>query len=120
LARLALKVRIPPPDTRWSELSKKQTAAANQKYWGEVVWKFLLSEGMPTSADYETLCDLGVKYQLLAQTIALAEMSAWADQDSGTGRLAVNLEVCFLLWTGSFLIGRFFGNADLPKISCSD
>lgn len=108
----------PPWNVLWAELQAMQASGVTCVPWGEDVWEFLLTQTNLTGNGFTELFNLGVKYQLLAQTITLAEMYAWGNQDTHTGRLAVILEACFVLWTGAFLSGRFSGNANQPMINC--
>jgi len=112
-------LQSPPASDRWSALQAMQTVAVKCEPFGVGVWKYLLKQTSLTGSGYATLFALGVKYQLLAQTITLAEMSAWANQDAGLARLALVLEACFTVWTGGFLIGRFWCNTGQPAIDCA-
>jgi hypothetical protein len=110
----------PKGNSSWAELVKIQSDAAGQEGTGEGVWGILLATANQKTLDagYANLFKLGVEYQLLAQTITLGEMSAWINNDAETGRLAVILEVCLVLWTGAFVLGRMSGKVDQPSISC--
>jgi len=109
----------PAPGTPWTALqSIMQEKGVTCVPWGEDVWELLLAQTNLTGSGFIELFNLGVKYQLLAQTITLAEMYALANLDDATGQLALILEACFVLWTGAFVIGRFSGNTSQPTVNC--
>ncbi len=86
----------------------------------QIIWSFLLGQAKDKTlcGNYANLFKLGVEYQLLAQSVTLGEMYAWGNKDATTGRLAIVLEVCMILWTGAFVLGRKSGKPDQPSINC--
>jgi len=104
------------PNSRWSQMQQMQTDAVLCELAGTLRWSELVAK--VATDDYASLFDLGVKYQLVAQSITLAEMYAFANQDAVTGALAVTLEACFVAWTGAYFIGLLYDKTAQPSINC--
>ncbi len=95
-----------PYNLRWAGMDRiVQQYAAGSVQAGEAVWEDIMATSTLSTDVYSTLMDLSVGFLLVSDASALAGVTAWATQDTGSGRCALTAEAGLTVWSVSYFMG---------------